>query len=75
VCREIEPPLVRYPNGHLAACHHPMNVSAEEIRAAVKDETSPLSAGDEMPSAGEGNGAPARAEPSAAPSDSASDSA
>jgi oligopeptide/dipeptide ABC transporter ATP-binding protein len=75
VCREIEPPLVRYPNGHLAACHHPMNVSAEEIRAAVKDETSPLSAGDEMPSAGDGNGAPARPEPSGAPSDSASDSA
>ena len=75
VCREIEPPLVRYPNGHLAACHHPMNVSAEEIRAAVKDETSPLSAGDEMPSAGEGNGAAARAERSGAPSDSASDSA
>jgi oligopeptide/dipeptide ABC transporter ATP-binding protein len=75
VCREIEPPLVRYPNGHLAACHHPMNVSAEEIRAAVRDDTSPLSAGDEMPSAGEGNGASARPERSAAPSDSASDSA
>jgi oligopeptide/dipeptide ABC transporter ATP-binding protein len=73
ICREIEPPLARYPNGHLAACHHPMNVSAEEIRAAVKDETSPLSAGDEMPSAGEGNGA-ARPERSPAPSDTASDS-
>jgi oligopeptide/dipeptide ABC transporter ATP-binding protein len=68
ICRESEPPLVRYPNGHLAACHHPMNVSAEEIRTAVKDDTSPHSAGDEMPSAGEGNGA-------AAPSDSASGSA
>ena len=49
VCREIEPPLARYPNGHLAACHHPMNVSAEEIKAAVKDPASPLSAGDELP--------------------------
>jgi oligopeptide/dipeptide ABC transporter ATP-binding protein len=74
ICREIEPPLVRYANGHLAACHHPMNVSAEEIRTAVKDETSPLSAGDEMPSAGEGNGTAAR-EQSGAPSDGASDSA
>jgi oligopeptide/dipeptide ABC transporter ATP-binding protein len=51
ICREAEPPLVRYPNGHLAACHHPLNVSAEEIGAATKDETSPLSSGDELPSA------------------------
>jgi oligopeptide/dipeptide ABC transporter ATP-binding protein len=51
ICREVEPPLARYPNGHLAACHHPMNVSAEEIKAAVKDATSPLSCGDELPSA------------------------
>ena len=33
------------------ACHPPMSVSAEEIRAATKDPSSPLSAGDEMPSA------------------------
>jgi peptide/nickel transport system ATP-binding protein len=58
ICREVEPPLVRYPNGHLAACHHPLNVSAEEIGAATKDETSPLCCGDEMPSA-RGNGRPA----------------
>jgi oligopeptide/dipeptide ABC transporter ATP-binding protein len=56
ICREIEPPLARYPNGHLAACHHPMNVSAEEIKAAVKDDTSPRSCGDELPSVSEGNG-------------------
>jgi len=49
ICREVEPPLARYPNGHLAACHHPMNVSAEEIKAAVKDETSPHSCGDQLP--------------------------
>jgi len=49
VCRAVEPPLARYPNGHLAACHHPLNVSAEEIRAAEKDPASPLSAGEEMP--------------------------
>jgi oligopeptide/dipeptide ABC transporter ATP-binding protein len=51
VCREIEPPLARYANGHLAACHHPMSVSAEEIKAATKDASSPTSAGDELPSA------------------------
>jgi oligopeptide/dipeptide ABC transporter ATP-binding protein len=56
ICREVEPPLARFPNGHLAACHHPLNVSPEEIRAAVKDPTSPLSSGDELPSASEGNG-------------------
>jgi oligopeptide transport system ATP-binding protein len=26
VCAQIEPPLVDYGNGHLAACHHPLNV-------------------------------------------------
>jgi oligopeptide/dipeptide ABC transporter ATP-binding protein len=51
ICREVEPPLARYKNGHLAACHHPLNVSVEEMKAAIKDETSPLSSGDEMPSA------------------------
>ena len=49
ICRTVEPPLVEYPNGHLAACHHPRNVSAEEIAAAKKSETSPLSAGDQLP--------------------------
>jgi oligopeptide/dipeptide ABC transporter ATP-binding protein len=57
ICREIEPPLARYPNGHLAACHHPMSVTADEIAAATKDPSSPMSAGDEMPGAAEGNGA------------------
>jgi oligopeptide/dipeptide ABC transporter ATP-binding protein len=56
ICREIEPPLVRYANGHLAACHHPLNVSAEEIKAAVKDDSSPISAGDELPSPSGANG-------------------
>ena len=28
VCSEVEPPLVDYGNGHLAACHHPLNVDA-----------------------------------------------
>jgi oligopeptide/dipeptide ABC transporter ATP-binding protein len=50
ICREVEPPLARYSNGHLAACHHPLNVGPEEIGAAVKDDTSPLSSGDELPS-------------------------
>jgi len=56
ICREIEPPLARYANGHLAACHHPLSVSQEEIKATTKDPTSPLSSGDELPSATESNG-------------------
>jgi len=59
ICREVEPPLARYPNGHLAACHHPLNVSPEEIRAATKDPTSPLSSSDDLPPASEGNGSAA----------------
>src|SRR5918998_1221836 len=49
VCREEEPPLARYPNGHLAACHHPLNVSEAEIRATERDPSSPLSAGERLP--------------------------
>jgi len=49
ICKDVEPPLAEYANGHLAACHHPQNVSAEEIKAAGKSPASPLSAGDELP--------------------------
>ena len=49
ICREVEPPLTRYPDGRTAACHHPQNVSEAEVRAAVRDESSPLSAGDVLP--------------------------
>jgi oligopeptide/dipeptide ABC transporter ATP-binding protein len=51
VCREEEPPLMRYANGHLAACHHPLNVSETEIRGSEKDPSSPVSAGDRQPDA------------------------
>jgi oligopeptide/dipeptide ABC transporter ATP-binding protein len=50
LCKEVEPPLTRYPGGHLAACHHPLNVTAEELEAAGRDPSSPLGAGDELPS-------------------------
>jgi peptide/nickel transport system ATP-binding protein len=29
ICGLVEPPLVDYGNGHLAACHHPLNLDAE----------------------------------------------
>jgi oligopeptide/dipeptide ABC transporter ATP-binding protein len=51
ICRTVEPPLAEYPNGHLAACHHPQNVTAEEIKAATRSDYSPLSSGDELPEA------------------------
>jgi oligopeptide/dipeptide ABC transporter ATP-binding protein len=57
ICREVEPPLVGYGAGHLAACHHPRNLSAEELGAATRDAASPLSAGEELPAAIGGNGA------------------
>ncbi len=59
VCREVEPPLAGYANGHLAACHHPLNVSTEEVGAAVRDEASPHSAGEELPSASANGDSPA----------------
>jgi oligopeptide/dipeptide ABC transporter ATP-binding protein len=51
VCRTVQPPLTRYPGNHLAACHHPLNVSAKELAAAERSDASPLSAGAETPSA------------------------
>ena len=44
--REVEPPLADYGDGHLAACHHPQNVSAEqEAKDAQVVPESPLTAG------------------------------
>ncbi len=49
ICQRVEPQLTEYAGGHLAACHHPQNVTGEELRAARRSEHSPLSAGDEPP--------------------------
>src|SRR6202012_484291 len=49
VCSAVEPPLAEYAGGHLTACHHPQNVTAEEVRAATRSPLSPLSAGEDMP--------------------------
>jgi oligopeptide/dipeptide ABC transporter ATP-binding protein len=51
VCRTVEPPLTRYPGDHLAACHHPLNVTADELAAAQRSDASPLLAGAQTPSA------------------------
>jgi oligopeptide/dipeptide ABC transporter ATP-binding protein len=49
VCRDVVPQLTEYANGHIAACHHPLNVTAEEVKAATRSPASPLNAGDKMP--------------------------
>jgi oligopeptide/dipeptide ABC transporter ATP-binding protein len=49
ICREVEPQLTEYAGGHAAACHHPQNVTAEEIAAATRSPLSPLSSGEQMP--------------------------
>jgi oligopeptide transport system ATP-binding protein len=46
VCQEIEPPLTDY-DGHLSACHHPLNVSAEEAQRAEAAASTPVSAPEE----------------------------
>jgi oligopeptide/dipeptide ABC transporter ATP-binding protein len=49
VCSRVEPPLASYPNGHLAACHHPLNVDAEELRKVGRSPLSPFSSGGLLP--------------------------
>src|SRR5437868_14131345 len=45
ICREVEPPLVDYGKGHLAACHHPLNVDKATLdRVPVSKRHPPDSA-------------------------------
>ena len=42
ICREVEPPLVDYGKGHLAACHHPLNVDKATLdRVSVSKRHTP----------------------------------
>jgi hypothetical protein len=38
--------LTDYGNGHLAACHHPLNVDAATLASATVSRQTPRSAGD-----------------------------
>jgi oligopeptide/dipeptide ABC transporter ATP-binding protein len=49
ICRTVEPQLTEYAGGHTAACHHPQNVTPEEIAAATRSSDSPVTAGDAHP--------------------------
>jgi oligopeptide transport system ATP-binding protein len=44
ICREVEPPLTDYGNGHLAACHHPLNVDRETLARVQPAASTPTSA-------------------------------
>jgi oligopeptide/dipeptide ABC transporter ATP-binding protein len=46
VCRQVEPPLMEFTDGHLAACHHPQSVESREVSRAVRSSASPVAAGD-----------------------------
>lgn len=53
ICAKAEPPLVDYGSGHLAACHHPQNVTAGDLAGATISEASPSSAAETLPDPGE----------------------
>jgi peptide/nickel transport system ATP-binding protein len=61
VCKQLEPPLVDYGNGHLAACHHPLNVDEATLqRAEVAEQHSPAEADDSaLPQDSSGSSNPA----------------
>jgi oligopeptide/dipeptide ABC transporter ATP-binding protein len=50
ICRVAEPQLTEYAGGHMAACHNPQNVTADELASAQRSPLSPLSAGEDAPS-------------------------
>jgi oligopeptide/dipeptide ABC transporter ATP-binding protein len=48
VCHTVEPPLARYADGDLAACHHPLNTSEDDRAKAVRSDASPHSSAQEL---------------------------
>src|SRR5438552_1750527 len=44
ICKQVEPPLVDYGNGHLAACHHPLNVDRATLERVSAAPESPAEA-------------------------------
>jgi peptide/nickel transport system ATP-binding protein len=48
VCHKVEPPLARYADGDLAACHHPLNTSEDDRAKAVRSDASPHSSAQDL---------------------------
>jgi oligopeptide/dipeptide ABC transporter ATP-binding protein len=44
ICSQVEPPLTDYGNGHLAACHHPLNVDSATLARVQAAPESPANA-------------------------------
>ncbi|HEX2015444.1 MAG TPA: oligopeptide/dipeptide ABC transporter ATP-binding protein [Solirubrobacteraceae bacterium] len=65
LCAEVEPPLTEYAGGHLAACHHPLNVDDHDIATAVRSPDSPHSSGEQLPQASGATLGPQRPDSSA----------
>jgi oligopeptide/dipeptide ABC transporter ATP-binding protein len=55
ICRDVEPPLTDYGNGHLAACHHPLNVDAETLKRVEASKATPRSADEDATPVNPGN--------------------
>jgi oligopeptide transport system ATP-binding protein len=53
ICSVTEPPLADYGRGRIAACHHPLNVTDQEVEAATVAPESPLTASEELPTPAE----------------------
>jgi oligopeptide/dipeptide ABC transporter ATP-binding protein len=49
VCKEVEPPLAEYPNGHMAACHHPQSLEQGDLEKVSRSPLSPLSSAGLLP--------------------------
>jgi oligopeptide/dipeptide ABC transporter ATP-binding protein len=60
ICRTEVPRLSAYPGGHVAACHFPLNVTAQEIEQSTKSPLSPTTSGDTKPELVEDPDAPLR---------------
>ena len=49
ICHAEVPQLSEYANGHLAACHFPLNVTPAEVAAATRSQDSPQAASQTAP--------------------------
>jgi oligopeptide/dipeptide ABC transporter ATP-binding protein len=48
ICHQVEPPLARYPDGDLAACHHPLNTTEADRAGAVRSDASPVASAQDL---------------------------